>query len=62
MSSTPSRSSWRSSAPCSAPWKGLALNHRLRIGPLRMRPYLLDVLRDELGITVENTEDATRCH
>ncbi len=38
----------------------LALNHRLRIGTIRMRPYLLDVLGDELGITVENTEDATR--
>ncbi|AKJ06244.1 Hypothetical protein AA314_07870 [Archangium gephyra] len=39
----------------------LSLGHRLRIGTTRMRPYLLDVLREELGITVENTEDATRC-
>ena len=39
----------------------LSLGHRLRIGTIRMRPYLLDVLREELGITVENTEDATRC-
>lgn len=40
----------------------LSLNHRLRIGTIRMRPYLLDVLREELGITVDNTEDATRFH
>jgi hypothetical protein len=39
----------------------LALNHHLRIGTILMRPHLLEALRDELGITVENTEDATRC-
>jgi hypothetical protein len=38
----------------------LSLNHRLRQGTIRVRPDLMDVLRDELSITVENTEDATR--
>ncbi|MFE8600713.1 hypothetical protein [Archangium violaceum] len=40
----------------------LSLNHRLRIGTVLMRPHLLDVLQDELGITFDNTEDATHCH
>ncbi|PTL80199.1 hypothetical protein DAT35_29800 [Vitiosangium sp. GDMCC 1.1324] len=40
----------------------LSINHHLRIDTLLMRPHLLEVLEDELGITVENTEDATRCH
>jgi hypothetical protein len=40
----------------------LSLNHILRVGTIRILPSLRDVLRDELGITVENTEDATRCH
>jgi hypothetical protein len=40
----------------------LSLNHRLRIGTVLMRPHLLDVLQEELGITIENTEEATRCH
>ncbi len=38
----------------------LSLNHRLRQGTIRLRPDLMEVLRDELGITIENTEDATR--
>jgi hypothetical protein len=38
----------------------LSLNHHLRIGTVLLRPHLLEVLRDELGITLENTEDATR--
>jgi hypothetical protein len=38
----------------------LSLSHRLRIGIIRAMPDLMEVLRDELGITVENTEDATR--
>jgi hypothetical protein len=38
----------------------LALSHRLRTGIMRPLPDLMEVLRDELGITVENTEDATR--
>jgi hypothetical protein len=38
----------------------LALHHRLRKGTIGVLPYLLDVLRDELGISVENTEDSTR--
>jgi hypothetical protein len=40
----------------------LALSHGLRVGLVRMLPYWLDTLREELGITVENTEDATRLH
>ncbi len=39
----------------------LALHHRLRQGTLGVLPYLLDVFREELGIVIENTEDATRC-
>ncbi|HEX8439351.1 hypothetical protein [Archangium sp.] len=39
----------------------LSLNHRLRQGTLRVRPDLMDVLQEELGILVENTEDATHC-
>jgi hypothetical protein len=39
----------------------LALHHRLRVGTIGVLPYLLDVLRDELGIAIENTEDSTRC-
>jgi hypothetical protein len=35
----------------------LAISHNLRVGTIRMLPYLMDILRDELGITVENTED-----
>ncbi len=38
----------------------LALNHHLRMGTTLVRPHLLEVLREELGITIENTEDATR--
>jgi hypothetical protein len=38
----------------------LSLSHDLRVGTVRMMPYLLDMLRDELGITFENTEDETR--
>jgi hypothetical protein len=38
----------------------LSLSHNLRVGLVRMLPYLMDMLREELGITVENTEDATR--
>jgi len=38
----------------------LSLHHRLRTGTLGMLPYLMDVLRDELGITTDNTPDATR--
>jgi hypothetical protein len=40
----------------------LALSHGLRVGLVRMLPYWLDTLREELGITVENTEDVTRLH
>ncbi|MFY0565594.1 hypothetical protein ACN28E_17365 [Archangium lansingense] len=40
----------------------LSINHHLRIGTILMRPHLLDALQDELGITTENTEDATYCH
>ncbi|PTL80111.1 hypothetical protein [Vitiosangium sp. GDMCC 1.1324] len=38
----------------------LAIHHDLRVGLIRVLPYLMDVLRDELGITVENTADMTR--
>ncbi|PTL80149.1 hypothetical protein [Vitiosangium sp. GDMCC 1.1324] len=38
----------------------LSLHHVLRLGLMSMLPYLLDVLRDELGITVENTAEMTR--
>ncbi|QRO00175.1 hypothetical protein JRI60_14705 [Archangium violaceum] len=40
----------------------LALHHRLRVGTIGVLPYLLDVLRDELSIAIENTEDSTRCN
>ncbi|MCY1082365.1 hypothetical protein [Archangium lansingense] len=39
----------------------LSLQHRLRVGTHGVLPYLMDVLREELGIAIENTEDATRC-
>lgn len=39
----------------------LSLIHRLRIGILLSLPYLLDTLRDELGITLDVTKDAIRC-
>ncbi|PTL80712.1 hypothetical protein [Vitiosangium sp. GDMCC 1.1324] len=35
----------------------LSLNHRLRTGTIRALPYLLDVLRDELGITAQAFEN-----
>ncbi|MFL5355328.1 hypothetical protein [Archangium sp.] len=38
----------------------LALHHVVRAGIIRNLPYLLDVLREELGITVENTVEMTR--
>jgi hypothetical protein len=38
----------------------LSLHHRLRTGTLGVLPYLLEVFQDELGIAMENTEDATR--
>jgi hypothetical protein len=38
----------------------LSLSHRLRTGIQRPMPDLMEVLRDELGITVENTEEITR--
>jgi hypothetical protein len=38
----------------------LALHHVVRAGIIRNLPYLLDVLREELGITVENTAEMTR--
>ncbi|WP_309894547.1 hypothetical protein [Archangium sp.] len=39
----------------------LSLHHRLRAGTLGVLPYLPEVFGDELGIAIENTEDATRC-
>jgi hypothetical protein len=38
----------------------LSLSHRLRIGIARPLPDLMELLRDELEITVENTEETTR--
>ncbi|AKI98433.1 hypothetical protein ATI61_12131 [Archangium gephyra] len=38
----------------------LSLHHVLRVGVIRVLPYLMDVLRDELGITVENMANLTR--
>jgi hypothetical protein len=38
----------------------LSLHHRLRTGTLGVLPYLLEVFQDELGIAIENTEDAIR--
>jgi hypothetical protein len=38
----------------------LSLHHGVRVGLARGLPYLLDVLREELGITVENTAEMTR--
>jgi len=38
----------------------LSLHHVLRVGLVRVLPYLPDVLRDELGIIVENTVEMTR--
>ncbi|MDY7230803.1 hypothetical protein [Hyalangium rubrum] len=38
----------------------LSLHHRLRVGTIGVLPYLPEVFRDELGIAIENTEDATR--
>lgn len=40
----------------------LSLHLRLRVGTIGMLPYLLDVFREELGITIENTPEATRCY
>ncbi|WP_375768373.1 hypothetical protein NR798_42960 [Archangium gephyra] len=39
----------------------LSLHHRLRTGTHGALPYLMEVLRYELGIAIENTADATRC-
>ncbi len=38
----------------------LSIGHRLRIDTSRPRPYLMDLLREGLGITVETTADETR--
>ncbi|MFE8600328.1 hypothetical protein [Archangium violaceum] len=38
----------------------LSLHLALRVGTIGVFPYLLDVFREELGIAVENTGDATR--
>jgi hypothetical protein len=38
----------------------LSLHLRLRKGTIGVLPYLMDVFRDELGISIENTGDATR--
>jgi hypothetical protein len=38
----------------------LESSHDLRVGTVRMLPSLMDILREELGIPVENTEDETR--
>jgi hypothetical protein len=38
----------------------LSLSHRLRTGITRPLPDLMEVLREELEITVENTEETTR--
>ncbi|HYO70046.1 MAG TPA: hypothetical protein VEU33_28620 [Archangium sp.] len=38
----------------------LSLSHRLRTGIMRPLPDLMEVLREELEITVENTEETTR--
>lgn len=38
----------------------LSLHHRLRVGTPGVLPYLMDVLREELGIVVEITENQTR--
>lgn len=37
----------------------LSLHHRLRVGTIGVLPYLLDVFRDELGIAIGNTGEAT---
>jgi hypothetical protein len=39
----------------------LSLHLRLRQGTIGVLPYLMDVLREELGIAIENTQDATHC-
>ncbi|HEX5745879.1 MAG TPA: hypothetical protein VFZ09_06525 [Archangium sp.] len=38
----------------------LSLSHQLRTGIMRPLPDLLELLRDELGLSVENTEKTTR--
>jgi hypothetical protein len=38
----------------------LESSHHLRVGTVRMLPSLMDILREELGITVDNTQDGTR--
>lgn len=39
----------------------LSLHLRMRKGTIGVLPYMMDVFREELGIAVENTGDATRC-
>ena len=39
----------------------LSLSTACAWAPIRVLPYLMDVLREELGIAIETTEDATRC-